>query len=202
MIYISIVAVDLDNTINNFVYQVIDCINQKYNKTYTIQDIIDYDICQCLQISSDEIQTITQTSEFLNSLKPLNDVSGYLNALNDIATIYIVTARSCFEMLDVSKWFSTHLPFIQDNQIVRCIDKSIIDADILIDDSLYNILNFPRGRILFNYPYNINYPEYDYNSMIYRVNNWEECFNTCCLMLGYNNKQIIEKINIVKKGIN
>ena len=48
-------------------------------------------------------------------------------------------------------------------------------GDILIDDCLDNILNFSRGRILFDYPYNREVD--DLTNFITRVHNWQQCYD-------------------------
>jgi len=54
---------------------------------------------------------------------------------------------------------------------VFCGNKSIINADYLIDDHVRNIKQFSGQGILFTAPHNINETGY------VRVNNWQEVKN-------------------------
>lgn len=66
------------------------------------------------------------------------------------------------------RWLAQHFPFIPPSHIVFCGDKSVIDADDLIDDSPRHFARF-RGRgILFSAPHNVHETRY------LRVNDWEE----------------------------
>ena len=66
------------------------------------------------------------------------------------------------------QWLAQHFPFIPPSHIVFCGDKSIIDADDLIDDSPSHFARF-RGRgILFSAPHNVHETRY------LRVDCWED----------------------------
>jgi len=66
------------------------------------------------------------------------------------------------------QWLARHFPFIPTSHIVFCGDKSIIDADDLIDDSPRHFERF-RGRgILFSAPHNVDETRY------LRVDSWED----------------------------
>lgn len=191
-----IIAIDLDNVLNNYVFSVIDKVNIIKDTSYTIEDMVEYNVCNCLNLDVTELHQITQNSSFLNELQPIQHCYPYLEELNNLSTIYIVTARTCYEMLDVYKWVQNNFPFLQENQIIRCCNKELINADILIDDCLQNIINFPRGRILLDYPYNKDIDDKEF--LIHRVCNWTECFSSCCLMLGLTPTKIKNKIKSIQ----
>ena len=66
------------------------------------------------------------------------------------------------------QWLAQHFPFIPPSHIVFCGDKSVIDADDLIDDSPRHFARF-RGRgILFSAPHNVHETRY------LRVDGWED----------------------------
>ena len=54
------------------------------------------------------------------------------------------------------QWLAQHFPFIPPSHVVFCGDKSVIDADDLIDDSARHFARF-RGRgVLFSAPHNVH----------------------------------------------
>lgn len=84
--------------------------------------------------------------------------------------IFITTAamefRSSFE--DKYDWLGQHFPFIHWRNIVFCGDKSIIQADYMIDDHVFNLKKFPGKGLLFTASHNVM------ENRFTRVNNWEE----------------------------
>ena len=66
------------------------------------------------------------------------------------------------------EWLKEHFPFISELNFVFCGDKSVINADFLIDDSPRHFKNFKGKGILFTAPHNIH------EGSFLRVNNWGE----------------------------
>ncbi len=84
--------------------------------------------------------------------------------------IYVVTAamefRNSFE--DKYDWLQEHFSFIPWKNIVFCGDKSIVEADYLIDDHAYNLESFRGTPLLYTASHNRN------EQRFHRVNNWQE----------------------------
>ena len=72
--------------------------------------------------------------------------------------------RNSFE--DKYDWLQQHFPFIHWKNVIFCGDKSIIDADYMIDDHVFNLKTFKGHGILFTASHNIHESAYT------RVNNW------------------------------
>ena len=84
--------------------------------------------------------------------------------------LYIVTAASEFRnsLTDKWDWLQEHFPFIHWSKYVFCGNKSIINADYLIDDHVKNLNRFDGKGILYTASHNINDTQYT------RVDNWME----------------------------
>lgn len=84
--------------------------------------------------------------------------------------VYITTAamefRASFE--DKFDWLMEHFPFIHWKNIVFCGDKSIINADYMIDDHAFNLRTFSGTGLLYTASHNIDETDF------IRVNNWTE----------------------------
>jgi len=65
-------------------------------------------------------------------------------------------------------WLARHFPFIHWKNIVFCGDKSIIDADFLIDDHAYNLETFRGQALIYSALHNLNETRFE------RMNNWQE----------------------------
>ena len=53
-------------------------------------------------------------------------------------------------------WLGRHFPFVPASHIVFCGDKSILDADFLIDDNPRQLHRFHGEGILYSAPHNVN----------------------------------------------
>ncbi|MDZ4835550.1 MAG: 5'-3'-deoxyribonucleotidase [Candidatus Melainabacteria bacterium] len=93
-----------------------------------------------------------------------------LEALSKEHELFITTAamevpKSFFAKYD---WLTKHLPFINTQHFVFCGDKSIVQADYLIDDNVRHFKRFKGCGILFDAPHN---KFVDYNP---RVKSWND----------------------------
>jgi 5'-nucleotidase len=84
--------------------------------------------------------------------------------------VFIVTAAMEFpnSFLPKHAWLQEHFPFLDIRNVVYCGDKSIVDADIMIDDRIRNLEQFEGMKILFSAPHNLN------EKRFLRVNSWAE----------------------------
>ncbi len=65
-------------------------------------------------------------------------------------------------------WLERHFPFIPAWQVVFCGDKSILAADVLIDDNAHQWTGFQGRRLLFDAPHNVH------ETRCTRVSSWAE----------------------------
>ena len=59
-------------------------------------------------------------------------------------------------LTDKQIWLHEHFPFISWKQSIFCGNKSLIKADIMIDDHFKNLDNFDGETLMFVQPHNIN----------------------------------------------
>ena len=182
------VLVDIDNILNNFAQTFLDFYNRDNHTDFTMQDVTEYSFATSLKIPESALVTYFKNRKLLNSCEPLPDAIRYLRILNELANVYIVTAREFDQLIDIEAWFKLYYPYIESRQLIRCADKHMVKGDIRIDDHYKNLEHSNSAKILFNYPYN-NTIDLT-NELIYRVNNWEECFSACMLRMGYNPSDI------------
>jgi 5'-nucleotidase len=65
-------------------------------------------------------------------------------------------------------WLDQYFPHIHWKNRVFCGDKSILRADIMIDDMPYNLVSFQGKGLLFDAPHNRD------NTIFQRVLSWED----------------------------
>jgi len=63
-----------------------------------------------------------------------------------------------------------HFPFISWKQLVFCGNKSLIRADIMIDDHPKNLDNFTGETLIFTQPHNVFMKDVKHK----RVSSWQE----------------------------
>ena len=66
------------------------------------------------------------------------------------------------------RWLRRHFPFIPPSHLVFCGDKSIIDADYLIDDRARHFARFKGRPVLFSAPHNAAEARYPRVSIVGR----------------------------------
>ena len=107
---------------------------------------------------------------FLRDVDVIQDSQEVVRRLYEKHEVFIVSAamEMPFSLEDKYLWLEEHFPFIHWKRIVFCGDKSIIDADVLIDDRAYNFEHFAGRPLLFTAHHNLDTTGYE------RVNNWKE----------------------------
>lgn len=80
-----------------------------------------------------------------------------LEQLSSRFEIFITTAAMEYPASCAAKfaWLREHFPFISPINIVFCGDKSILAADILIDDNVRHFKRFQGQGVLFSAPHNL-----------------------------------------------
>lgn len=84
--------------------------------------------------------------------------------------VFVVSAATEFRnsLRDKFDWLQEHFPFISWRNFVLCGDKTIIKADYMIDDHIYNLELFDGKGLLYTSSHNIHETRFT------RVNDWKE----------------------------
>lgn len=112
---------------------------------------------------------------FFRDLPVMPDSREVLMKLNDHYKIIVVSLATEFPycLTDKQLWMHKNFPFISWKQLVFCGDKSIVKADIMIDDHFKNLDHFDGRKILFSQPHNMLKTD----SRHTRVSTWAEIEN-------------------------
>ncbi|GGG58766.1 5' nucleotidase, NT5C type [Hymenobacter glacieicola] len=107
---------------------------------------------------------------FFKDLPLIADSQRVLREISQRHELFIATAAMEFpnSFLDKYEWLQQHFSFIPWRNIVFCGDKSILNADYLIDDNAFNFDHFRGEGILFDAPHNAAETRYR------RVRSWQE----------------------------
>jgi 5'(3')-deoxyribonucleotidase len=170
-----LIAVDLDNVLNDLVEKTLVLYNSRTGKNIQINDVTTYKFYECLpREDADGIIALFKERELWDSLEPLPGSQKVLRQLaNQGHRIIIATATDPCNFEWKCQWVAEHYPFIQTDNIIRIMDKSLLSADVLIDDHIENLTSFYYERVCIDYLYNrSNSKDYAYN--IHRVKSWDE----------------------------
>jgi 5'(3')-deoxyribonucleotidase len=113
-----------------------------------------------------------ETPGFFRTLPVIQDSQRVLKLLNDKYDIIVISMATEFpaSLTDKQLWLNDHFPFISWRQVVFCGNKSLIPADIMIDDHFKNLDNFNGETIMFIQPHNIVSKDHKHKS----VTSWND----------------------------
>ncbi|MCH5715300.1 5' nucleotidase, NT5C type [Niabella hibiscisoli] len=117
-------------------------------------------------------RTFVYQPGFFRDMPVIADSQDVLYKLNEKFEVFIVSAATEFpqSLPEKQAWLNEHFSFIQWQQMVFCGLKTIIQADIMIDDHFKNLNTFKGKSILYTQPHN----ELADAGKHIRVHNWRE----------------------------
>jgi 5'-nucleotidase len=112
------------------------------------------------------------TPGFFRTIPVMEDSQRVMQLLNEKYDVIVVSMATEFpeSLTDKQIWLHDNFPFISWKQSVFCGNKSLIKADIMIDDHFKNLDNFDGETILFIQPHNINSTNHKHKT----VTSWDE----------------------------
>lgn len=177
------ILVDIDDTIENLCHAWCEWLNSHYDTNVSPDDITEWKIYKFFEeIPKEEVYAPLFKEEFWKTVTPKLDAIKYLNLLYEEGyRIFLCTAsdyrtiKPKYENI-VQRYF----PYIDWNHIIICSVKQLIKTDILIDDGIHNLIGGDYIKILYTTPHNKSYDAE--GNGIFRVNDWEELYNTVHLL--------------------
>lgn len=173
-----IIVCDIDNILNNLTEKVIEVYNHYGDKNIQLSDITSYNFYDCLpREDADCIVALFKSKELWDSLRPLEGAqNGLKRLIKKGRQVYLATATDPINFEWKIDWLRQYFPFISEDNIIRIIDKSLLKADVIIDDCLDNLINSCAERVVLNYPWNQNELK-DYAYGIRRAYSWSDIVN-------------------------
>ena len=160
-----IIAIDMDETICNFLEYLCIQYNYKYNKDLKPERIDKWSLLSFIGLEGIEIY---KQSGFFKNLIPFEYALSTIYRLNQKHTILICSdPPNPISASDKMEWIEEYMPFLKHNQIVLTAAKEHIRADLLFDDSPIYMERFPGIKVCMARPYNVGCGDY-------RVESWRE----------------------------
>ncbi len=119
------------------------------------------------------LEQYLRSADFFAVLEVMPESQRVIQSLQQRYDVFIATAAMEVPTSFTAKyeWLERHFPFVPASHIVFCGDKSILDADFLIDDNPRQLRRFHGEGILYSAPHNVNV------SGFRRVADWLEVEN-------------------------
>jgi 5'(3')-deoxyribonucleotidase len=164
------IAIDMDEVIADFHKKHLNLFNTDFNEQITASDLDGTRLWKLRPQAADDILAYVDDPMFFRDLEVMEGSQEVIRELSEAFEIFITTAAMEHPNSFAAKyqWLKEHFSFLSDMQFVFCGDKSIIQADYLIDDSPRHFKGFKGEGILFSAPHNKNETGY------VRVNDWGE----------------------------
>ena len=127
----------------------------------------------------DALEVELQQGDIFGTFDVMPGSQSALKSLMERFDLFITTAAMEYPASCASKfgWLQQHFPFIPALNIVFCGDKSILSADLLIDDNVRHFARFQGQGVLFSAPHNlsVDWPcrVADWNEAVAFLARWE-----------------------------
>ena len=174
-----IVCVDIDNVCNNLTECVLAIYNSRTGKNIKMSDLTTYDFHACLpKEDADGLVALFSEKELWDSLTPIKDSQwGLQTLIHQGHRVYLATATAVINLGWKTEWVKKYYPFFDTNNIIRIMDKSLLKADVLVDDCMEQLTKSICERIVLDYQWNRDANK-DFAYDILRVNDWKGIVNT------------------------
>lgn len=148
------VAVDLDDTVWDFVSPLLERYNKAYNDNVRKEQITDWNIHSFLKPECKSIFAEFGDDDFYSKLRIKPSTKRRLKFINRHANLYFVTACHSATMLNRSKALARELPWFDDSQLVKLGDKQKFKCNYLVDDCIDNCINIDGFALVVTQPWN------------------------------------------------
>jgi len=113
-----------------------------------------------------------ETPGFFRTIPVMPESQRVLKLLNETYEIIVISMATEFpvSLTDKQLWLNDNFPFISWKQIVFCGNKSLIPADLMIDDHFKNLDHFDGETLMFIQPHNKNNTSHCYKT----VSSWAD----------------------------
>jgi 5'(3')-deoxyribonucleotidase len=165
------IAIDMDEVTADTLDSYLAIYNADFQAQLSYADLAGQHIADAVPAAHRErVLAYPDDPAFFRALPVMADSQAVIQRLQKHYDVFIATAAMEYPTSFAAKfaWLRQHFPFIAPTNIVFCGDKSILDADYLIDDSARHFARFRGEGLLFSAPHNRDVTGYR------RVASWQD----------------------------
>lgn len=147
-------AFDVDEVLAQIMPEWLSRYNRDYQDNLQVDQITDWDITKFTKPGS-HIYRYLDDPDFYDSIAPGPATAKILTAIRGLGhRAILVTSATPGSMGQKYKWAMRHGLIQSTKDYVETGDKSLICADVLLDDYPGNLINFKGRGVLFDQPWN------------------------------------------------
>lgn len=146
------ILIDMDDTITNFLEEVINEYNKTYGTSHSIDEVTEWVIPSSFEYG---LFSVLELTNILTMITPKLDSIECINKWIDEGYDVFIVSDCCNRYQsyrDKLKWLKTYIPKFDLSHFIPCKEKYVISGDVLIDDNLDNLekwsLHNPYGMDL------------------------------------------------------
>ena len=145
-------AVDMDGVLADVYEQFFRYDEKHFGKRRPLEEVIRVEERKAFPY----INEYVYRQGFFRTAPVVKDSVRILKEINKHYEVFIVSAAMEFpqSLPEKLEWLHEHFGFLSWQQFVFCDSKTIVDADIMIDDHFKNLDEFKATTILFTQPHN------------------------------------------------
>lgn len=169
---------DLDDTLTDFLEELVNRYNIKYGTNFTKDHCYKWELNE---IFENNILELIDEEDFFEKVKPKPQAVEYMKKWIESGKYDIFVVTSCLKpenYVKKVKWFEQHMPFFPKGRIIPLTEKSAIWGDVLVDDRPKNLESWRENSLgdykfclLFDAPHNKGCEDF------VRVNNYSHLDN-------------------------
>lgn len=170
--------IDMDDTIENLLSAWIKWLNDKHGTSVKPEDILSWDLKPFFpSLSNNAINEPLYIDKFWETVQPREDAIKYLPRIYEMGFKPYICTSSIYHT--IRKKFDcilgNYFPYIPWENIITITKKQLINADILIDDGIHNLIGGSYKKILITAHHNKSFDTR--GTDIVRVNDWQEAYD-------------------------
>lgn len=165
------IVTDMDDVIADSLAKYIRVCNTELGLSVSKSDLVDKTLWDFVgKENFPRIRALVEHVDFFADLDVMPDSQDVIRKLMGRYEVFISSSAMELPSSFSAKfrWLEKNFPFVPPSHLVFCGDKSILDADYLVDDRERHFKNFRGEGILFTAPHNLHVTGYR------RVNGWRE----------------------------
>jgi 5'(3')-deoxyribonucleotidase/uncharacterized protein with PQ loop repeat len=164
------IAIDMDEVMADALAEHLRRYNAAYGAELSPADLHGRHLEDWIPAAQRDAVEAMLDASFFADLTVMPDCQEVIRELGERYDVFIVTAAMDVpQSFDAKfRWLQRHFPFIPTAHIVFCGDKTIVDADYLIDDRPRHFSRFKGRPLLFSAPHNASERRYP------RVDSWKD----------------------------
>jgi len=165
------ICVDMDEVMADTLAEFLRRYNQHFDEDVAPEDLHGKGLWEVAPLDrQQQLRAFLDAEDFFEDLDLMPGAQEVLKELAPRFEIFIATQAMVVpnSLGPKYRWLQRHFPFIPPTHYVFCGDKSILRADYLIDDQVYNLKRFEGHGLLYTAPHNLTATGYT------RVNNWQD----------------------------